>query len=57
MIGVALIDIIALWILIIIMVVHFYKLKPVAAYINIPYLLWVTFATGLNAAYFFLNRI
>jgi benzodiazapine receptor len=38
------------------MLVQFYKLKPVAAYINIPYLLWVTFATVLNAAYFFLNR-
>jgi benzodiazapine receptor len=57
MIGVALIDIIALWILIIMMLVHFYKLKPVAAYINIPYLLWVTFATSLNLAYFFLNRL
>lgn len=56
MIGIALIDIIALWIMIILMLVHFYKLKPVAAYINIPYLMWVTFATALNLAYFFLNR-
>lgn len=56
MIGVALIEIVALWIIIVVMLVHFYKLKPTAAYINIPYLLWVTFATVLNAAYFFLNR-
>jgi len=56
MIGVALIDIVALWIMIVVMLVHFYKLKPMAAYINIPYLLWVSFATVLNAAYFFLNR-
>ncbi|MCX6279076.1 MAG: tryptophan-rich sensory protein [Bacteroidetes bacterium] len=56
MIGVALLDIIVLWITIIIMLVHFYKIKPLAAYINIPYLLWVTFATALNIAYFFLNR-
>ena len=56
MIGLALIDIAALWIMIVIMLVRFHKLKPVAAYINIPYLLWVTFATVLNAAYFFLNR-
>jgi tryptophan-rich sensory protein len=55
-IGVALVDIIALWILIAVMLVRFYKLKPVAAYINIPYLLWVTFATALNSAYYFLNR-
>ena len=56
MIGVALADILVLWITIIIMMVHFYKIKPLAAYINIPYLLWVTFATALNIAYFFLNR-
>jgi tryptophan-rich sensory protein len=56
MIGVALLDIFALWIMIIVMLVHFYKLKPIAAYINIPYLVWVTFATALNLAYFFLNR-
>jgi tryptophan-rich sensory protein len=55
MIGLALIDILALWIMILIMLVSFYKLKPIAAYINIPYLLWVTFATALNIAYFFLN--
>jgi translocator protein len=57
MIGIALIDIIALWIMIVAMMVKFYKLKPLAAYINFPYLLWVTFATVLNAAYFLLNRV
>lgn len=56
MIGVALIDILALWIMIVIMLIRFYKLKPLAAYINIAYLLWITFATALNAAYFMLNR-
>jgi benzodiazapine receptor len=56
MIGLALIDIVALWIMIVVMLVQFYKIKPVAAYINIPYLLWVTFATALNIAYFFLNK-
>jgi benzodiazapine receptor len=55
MIGVALIDIVALWIMIVVMLVRFYRLKPQAAYINIPYLLWVSFATVLNGAYFFLN--
>jgi len=56
MIGVALVDIVALWIMIVGMLVRFYKLKPLASFINIPYLLWVSFATALNAAYFFLNR-
>jgi tryptophan-rich sensory protein len=54
-IGLALLDILALWIMILVMLIHFYKLKPMAAYINIPYLLWVSFATVLNAAYYFLN--
>lgn len=56
MIGVALVDILLLWITIIITLLRFYNLKPVAAYINIPYLLWVTFASALNIAYFFLNK-
>jgi len=55
-IGIALIDITLLWISIVIMLVMFYKIKPIASYVNIPYLLWVTFATILNAAYYFLNR-
>jgi translocator protein len=51
----ALIEIIALWLSIVLMIVLFYKVKPIAAYINIPYLLWVSFATILNTAYFLLN--
>ena len=56
MIGFALIEIILLWISIIVMLVLFYKIKPMTAYINIPYLIWVTFATILNASYYILNR-
>ena len=56
LIGLALVEIILLWISIVMMLVVFYKIKPIASYINIPYLLWVTFATVLNASYYFLNR-
>lgn len=56
-IGFALIEIIILWISIVTMLILFYKIKPLAAYINIPYLLWVTFATVLNASYYLLNKI
>lgn len=55
LIGVALLEIILLWISIATMIYLFHKLKPLAAYLNIPYLLWVSFATILNAAYYFLN--
>jgi translocator protein len=55
-IGLALVEIILVWLSIFSMILLFYRIKPVAAYINIPYLLWVTFATILNAAYYYLNR-
>ena len=55
LIGVALIEIILLWTSIVAMIYLFYKIKPLAAYLNIPYLLWVSFATILNAGYYFLN--
>ncbi|MBE6600585.1 MAG: tryptophan-rich sensory protein [Ruminococcaceae bacterium] len=45
-----------LWVLIIIMIVRFSKVNKVAAYLQIPYLLWVTFAGYLNLAIYILNR-
>jgi tryptophan-rich sensory protein len=57
MIGLALVEISLLWISILSMLFIFYKIKPAAAYINIPYLLWVAFATVLNASYYILNKI
>ncbi len=53
--GFALAEIIVLLISIVVMIFLFYRLRPLAAYLNIPYLLWVTFASVLNAAYFKLN--
>jgi benzodiazapine receptor len=52
---VAFVEIVLLWIFIIILIQKFYKLKPLAAYLNVPYLLWVSFATILTAAYAYLN--
>lgn len=45
-----------LWLLIILMMVRFYKLRPVAAWLQLPYLVWVTFAGYLNLAIYLLNR-
>jgi benzodiazapine receptor len=56
-IGLALAEIILLWLSIVTMILIYYRIRPLAAYINIPYLLWVTFATILNAAYYFLNKV
>ncbi|ASB49152.1 TspO/MBR family protein [Alkalitalea saponilacus] len=54
--GLALIEIILLWFSIILMFFSFYNVKPLAAYLNIPYFLWVSFAIALNAGFYFLNR-
>ena len=54
--GAALLEIIVLWLAILMMIVIFYRLKRSAAYLQIPYLAWVTFATALNASIWYLNR-
>ncbi len=51
----AFIWLVALWIVIIAMIISFRKVSPVAAYLQIPYLIWVTFAGYLNLAIYILN--
>lgn len=53
--GFSLIWLIALWILVLLMILTFRKTVPLAAWLQIPYLLWLTFAIYLNAAVWFLN--
>lgn len=45
-----------LWVLIVLMILSFYKIDKTAAFLQIPYLLWVTFAGYLNLAVYLLNR-
>lgn len=54
-ITLALVEILLLWICIALMIRRFYFIDRVAAWINVPYLMWVSFATVLNAAYAWLN--
>jgi len=54
--GLALICLIALWILILLMILSFRKVDKLAAWLQIPYLLWVTFAAYLNFGVWLLNR-
>ncbi len=51
----AFIWIVILWVLIIATTIEFYKIKPTAAYLMIPYILWVTFAAVLNFSVYLLN--
>lgn len=48
-------EIIILWISILAMLVLFYKIKPIAGLLQIPYLCWVSFATILTGAFWRLN--
>ncbi len=52
----ALIIIGILWIAILMMMIYFHTLSPIASYLQIPYLLWVSFASVLNAAIWLLNK-
>ena len=52
----ALIEIVLLWLMIYETYVKFVKIDKIAGYLFIPYLLWVSFATVLNASIWWLNR-
>lgn len=47
--------ILLLLVLVVIMVIRFYNKNKVAGLLQIPYLLWVTFASYLNIAIYILN--
>ena len=53
---VAFLWIILLLVLVIIMTIRFYRKNKVAGLLQIPYILWVAFATYLNFGVYFLNR-
>jgi len=51
----ALIEIFILWSMLLVCIIKFKAIKPLAAYLLIPYFLWVTFASILNGAIWWLN--
>ncbi len=54
--GLALIEIVVLLAAIIATAVLFYRIRPSAGLLLVPYALWVSFATYLNAGFWYLNR-
>lgn len=52
----AFLEIIILWLVILMTIIKFYSLSHLAAYLLMPYLLWVSFAGFLNFNIFWLNR-
>lgn len=54
--GFSLLWLLLLWGLVLWMIRAFRKVKPLAAKLQIPYLLWLTFAAYLNFGVWYLNR-
>ncbi|MFH0873738.1 MAG: TspO/MBR family protein [Candidatus Komeilibacteria bacterium] len=54
-IGLALLEIVVLWLMILTTTIFFFRLSRTAAYLMLPYLAWVTFAVVLNYSLWQLN--
>jgi len=53
--GFAAIWLVLLWVLVLLMIISFWKVDRLAAWLQIPYLIWLTFAAYLNFAVYLLN--
>ncbi len=54
--DIAFVEVVSLWLSIVVMMVAYYGVDPLACWLMVPYLLWVTFAGALNYAVWRLNR-
>lgn len=52
----ALVEILVLWSLLVTLLIRFWRADRLAGVLWSPYVAWVTFATGLNATIWYLNR-
>ena len=53
--GWAMVDIVLMWIMILFTIIWFGKISPVAAWLLVPYICWVSFAALLNYSIWKLN--
>jgi translocator protein len=53
--ALALVDIVAMWVLILLTLLAFWKIDRRAGWLLVPYLAWVSFASVLNASIWWLN--
>ena len=54
-VGAALVVIVLLWLAILATIITFAKISKTAAWLLVPYILWVSYATYLNASIYVLN--
>ncbi len=53
--GFAFFWLLALWLLVLLMILAFHEIDPLAAKLQLPYLIWLTFAAYLNLGVWYLN--
>jgi translocator protein len=51
----AMVEIVFLWLAVVATIIGFWRARPVAGYLLVPYLMWISFATCLNFAIWRLN--
>ncbi len=56
LIGLALVEIVMMWVAILSTILLFWRVSRPAALLLLPYILWVSFAVVLNTSLFLLNR-
>lgn len=56
MIALALVEIVLLWVAILLTIIAFWRISKASTFLLFPYILWVSFAVVLNAAFWYLNR-
>lgn len=49
-------DIVLMWIAVVANIITFYAIRPEAAYLLLPYLMWVSYAAALNLVIWNMNR-
>jgi tryptophan-rich sensory protein len=54
--GFAFIWLLLLWVLVLLMILQFYKVDKLAAFLQIPYFIWLTFAAYLNIGVWYFNK-
>jgi tryptophan-rich sensory protein len=54
--ALALLEISLLWVAILVNIVLFWKISPLSGALLIPYLIWISYATYLNAGIWHLNK-
>ncbi len=55
--GVALFEIIVMWIAIFLTILVFSRVSKLSAWLLVPYIAWVSFASYLNYAFWYLNKL